>query len=96
MDLTIHLKHHHFQNDGVVEDYINIIMLLPLGDSETLGPRTSEARDPSPGGLSSKIDDDHRKIIQSCLCRKGKSHIKSKGENQLAADDFEALFEISK
>jgi len=29
-------------------------------------------------------------------CRKGKSHIKSKGENQLAADDFEALFETSK
>jgi hypothetical protein len=41
-------------------------------------------------------DDDHRKYFQSCSCRKGKSHIKSKGENQLAADDFEALFETSK
>jgi len=33
---------------------------------------------------------------QEYACRKGKSHIKSKGENQLAADDFEAFFETSK
>jgi hypothetical protein len=43
------------------------------------------------------LQDDHRTIIIRYFpCRKGKSHIKSKGENQLAADDFEALFETSK
>ncbi len=41
-------------------------------------------------------DDDHRSIMQNYSCRKGKSHIKSKGENQLTTDYFEALFETSK
>ena len=72
-------------------------MLLPLGDSEAQGPRTSNTLDlPQVVHLDYIQDCNRTIIIKNKPCRKGKSHIKSKGENQLAADDFEALFETSK
>jgi len=76
---------------------ISLSSSSPLGDSENNGPRTSELENlPQMNHHAIIIHDDHRRIIQSYSCRKGKSHIKSKGENQLATDYFEALFETSK
>ncbi len=97
-DWANNLEHHLKLNDDWVLDHLSSSSHSPLGDSETHGPRTSDTRDPSPGGFS------------SCYCYDGPSHnisarnhaekvshtSKSKCENQLAADDFEALFETSK
>jgi len=49
-----------FQNDRVIEDQSSFHS--PLGDCETFGPRTSEARDPSQVVYLDYINDFHRII----------------------------------